>query len=119
MKIVSLFFSIIIFTVSFNAQAAGYIIKNINGDDIAGLKIFTNKHSNSALYQNVVIQTNKIPECPSGAFLNTEDNGAIYSTVLAAKMSGHEKIEVTVDPAVTSPWGDVSYCALTSFKLTY
>ena len=94
------------------------VIKVVNSSDIAALKIFTDLHDNPEIRKYTVIKiNNKIDGCPNGVFFNYDENKAVYSTVLASLMASKSLLEITAEKSIKSPWGDVTYCAMTSFQI--
>lgn len=105
----------LISSMSFSSQ----IYKTVSGSDITGIKVFSDIHANPDIQNYALVYTTLIPGCPRGLYFDPTKNTAIYSSILAAKMSGHDQIALVVEDSLFTPWGDKDFCGLTSFQLIY
>lgn len=95
------------------------VSKTVNNSDITGIKLFSDNHADANIKDHVLIYTTEIPGCLRGVFFKLSEDPAIYSTLLAAKVSGHNTIGLVAEDKLFTPWGDEDFCGLTSFQLIY
>jgi hypothetical protein len=95
------------------------VSKTVSNSEITGIKVFSEKHGNADIKGHALIYTTKIPGCPRGVFFKVSEDSAIYSSLLTAKVSGHDSIGLVAEDALFTPWGDKDFCGLTSFQLIY
>lgn len=109
-------FSLFLFLMSTSCLAAN-VVAHLNSEDITGIKTFTDHHGTPGLRPYTILRTTKVPGCERGVFFNHDSNRATYSTVLASIMSSREKISIVAENEIKAPWGDETYCAMTSFEI--
>lgn len=108
--------TLLIFIISTNAFATVHV-STITADQIDSFRIHTTKHYNGNTFNIATIRSSALlGSCSRGVFVDAESDKAAYSAIMAAYMAGRD-MEIRYDSGITSPWGDVNYCAIIHFDI--
>jgi hypothetical protein len=106
-----------IVAICFSIPALAGTVINFEPGAMKIVRIHSTHHATPDVQRMAIVQIDGlVAPCHKGVFFDATNNNETFSIILSsfvAKTSG----QIAYNPAVTSPWGDTNYCALTLFDI--